>query len=176
MDARVFHISFSQVKFREIFPLKSAVKNAYCACLKGVLPEGAGVGVGQLPGTEVPVAATGHIRYVVDVEDRKTGSWAFVNNRPLTSSLAFQNPEPVFVNLLRSPGIDSQPGGPVRNTYLSHRPSRLHRLAASFPWNRFLGSVNFHKYGLRVPMDGNLTYRKINRFIRNLKNKVFTGG
>ncbi len=23
-------------------------------------------------------------------------------------------PEPVFVNLLRSPGIDSQPGGPVR--------------------------------------------------------------
>ncbi len=26
--------------------------------------------------------------------------------------------EPVFVNLLRSPGIDSQPGGPVRQPYL----------------------------------------------------------
>jgi hypothetical protein len=25
------------------------------------------------------------------------------------------SPEPVFVNLLRSPGIDSQPGAPVRN-------------------------------------------------------------
>jgi hypothetical protein len=45
------------------------VKNAYCACLKGVLPERAGVGVGQLAGSEVPVATAGHIRYVVDVED-----------------------------------------------------------------------------------------------------------
>ncbi len=69
------------------------------ACLKGVLPEGAGVGVGQLTRREVPVAATGHIRYVVDVEDGETGSWPFVNNRPLTSSgtkwrtqrLAFQS-------------------------------------------------------------------------------------
>jgi hypothetical protein len=34
-------------------------------------------------------------------------------------------PEPEFVNLLRSPGID---------------PSL--RLAESFPWNRFLGSLN----------------------------------
>jgi len=31
----------------------------------------------------------------------------------LTSSVR-QTPEPVFVNLLRSPGIDSQSGGPVR--------------------------------------------------------------
>jgi hypothetical protein len=74
LGARVFHISFNQVKFSEIFPLKSAVKNAYTACLKGVLPEGAGVGVGQLTRSEVPVAATGHIRYVVDVEDGQTGS------------------------------------------------------------------------------------------------------
>ncbi|MFN9910760.1 MAG: hypothetical protein ACK56F_32415, partial [bacterium] len=72
---------------------------AYTACLKGVLPERAGVGVGQLTRSEVPVA-TGHIRYVVDVEHGQTGSWAFVNNRPLTSSgtkwrtqrLAFQSP------------------------------------------------------------------------------------
>jgi hypothetical protein len=81
---RVFHISFNQVKFSEIVPLKSAVKNAYCACLKGVLPERAGVGVGQLTRSEVPVATTGHIRYVVDVEDGQTGSWGIVNNRPLT--------------------------------------------------------------------------------------------
>jgi hypothetical protein len=27
-----------------------------------------------------------------------------------------QNTEPVFVDLLRRPGIDSQPGGPVRNS------------------------------------------------------------
>jgi hypothetical protein len=61
---------FNQVKIYEIFPLKSAVKNAYTACLKGVLPKGAGVGVGQLAGSVVPVATAGHIRYVVDVEDR----------------------------------------------------------------------------------------------------------
>jgi hypothetical protein len=30
---------------------------------------------------------------------------------------------PVFVNILRSPGIDSQPGGPVRQPYLSYRPA-----------------------------------------------------
>jgi len=30
--------------------------------------------------------------------------------------------EPVFVNLLRSPGIDFQPGGPVRHPCLTYRP------------------------------------------------------
>jgi hypothetical protein len=35
--------------------------------------------------------------------------------------------EPVFVNLLRSPGIDSQPGGQVGQPSLSYRPARLHR-------------------------------------------------
>jgi len=39
--------------------------------------------------------------------------------------------EPVFVNLLRSPGIDSQPGGFI-------------------PRNRFLDSCNVYKYGLRI--------------------------
>jgi hypothetical protein len=42
-------------------------------------------------------------------------------------------PEPVFVNLLRSPGIDSQPGRQVREPYLSYRSARLHRLAESIP-------------------------------------------
>jgi hypothetical protein len=35
--------------------------------------------------------------------------------------------EPVFVNLLRSPGINSQPGGTVRQPYLSYRHAMLHR-------------------------------------------------
>jgi hypothetical protein len=46
--------------------------------------------------------------------------------------------------LLRSPGTDSQPGMPVRQPYLSYWPARLHRLA-----DRFLGSMNVYKYGLR---------------------------
>jgi hypothetical protein len=58
--------------------------------------------------------------------------------------------ELVFVDLLRSPGIDSQPGGTVRQPYLSYRPDRLHRLAKSIPRNRSLGSINVYKYGLSI--------------------------
>ena len=43
--------------------------------------------------------------------------------------------EPEFVNLLCSPGIDPQHGGPVRQPYFTYRPTRLHRLAESIPWN-----------------------------------------
>jgi hypothetical protein len=56
--------------------------------------------------------------------------------------------EPEFVNLLRIPGIDSQPGGPVRQHYLTYRPARLHRLAKLISWNRFLGSLDVYKFGL----------------------------
>ncbi len=42
-------------------------------------------------------------------------------------------PESEFVNLLRSPGIDSKPDGPVRHPYLTYRPARLHRLSESIP-------------------------------------------
>jgi hypothetical protein len=52
--------------------------------------------------------------------------------------------EPVFVD----PEIDSQPGGPVRQPYMLYRPARQHRVAASIPRNRFLGSINVYKYGL----------------------------
>ncbi len=34
---------------------------------------------------------------------------------------------------LRSPGIDSQPGGPLRQPFLPYRTARLHRLAESIP-------------------------------------------
>jgi hypothetical protein len=59
-------------------------------------------------------------------------------------------PEPGFVNLLWSPGIDSQPGGPVHQPYLTDRPARLHKLAESIPRKQFLGSLNVYKFGLRV--------------------------
>ncbi len=58
--------------------------------------------------------------------------------------------EPEFVNILRSPVIDSQPGGPVRHPYLTFRPDRLFRLVEFIPWNRFLGSINVYKYGLWI--------------------------
>ncbi len=61
-----------------------------------------------------------------------------------------KNSEPEFVNLLRRPGIDSQPGGPVRQPYMTYRPFRLHRLAKSIPWNRFVDSLNVHKLGLKT--------------------------
>ncbi len=32
---------------------------------------------------------------------------------------------------------------------LSYRPVRLNRLAELMPWNRFMGSINVQKYGLR---------------------------
>ncbi len=57
-------------------------------------------------------------------------------------------PEPVFVDLFRRPGIDSQPAGPVRQPNVSYRPARSHRLAKLIPRNRFLGSINIYKYGL----------------------------
>jgi hypothetical protein len=41
--------------------------------------------------------------------------------------------EPVFVDHLRSPVIDSQPGGPVRQPYFSYRPAEPHRLTESIP-------------------------------------------
>jgi hypothetical protein len=50
---------------------------------------------------------------------------------PFLTAIHCSKIELVFVNLLRSLGIDSQPGGPVRQPYLSYRPGRLHRLAES---------------------------------------------
>jgi hypothetical protein len=38
--------------------------------------------------------------------------------------------------------------GRFDNLYLTYRPTRIHRLEKSIPWNRFLGSLNVYKYGL----------------------------
>jgi hypothetical protein len=54
-------------------------------------------------------------------------------------------PEPVFVNLLRSPGIDSQPDGSVRQPYLSYRTARLHKLV-----DRFLGIDSWAPKRLKI--------------------------
>jgi hypothetical protein len=56
--------------------------------------------------------------------------------------------ETKFVNLLKSPGIDSQPGGPVQQSFLTYLPARLQRLVESLPWKRFPGSLKVYKYGL----------------------------
>jgi hypothetical protein len=84
-------------------------------------------------------------------------SWSFqrVSERSLGYVIfvgRVQSTESVFVNLLRSPGIDSQPDGPVRPPYLSYRPAMLHRQVESNPRNRFLVSLNVYKYGLSAPV------------------------
>ncbi len=81
--------------------------------------------------------------------------------------------EPIFVNLLRSPGIDSQPGGSVRQPYVLYLPARLHRLAESISRNRFQSSMKVYKYGLRGPHLWVIT-SKIRGTARNTTPKVVT--
>ncbi len=47
--------------------------------------------------------------------------------------------EPECVNVM-------QPGGPIQHIGISYRPARLHKLAESIPWNRFLCSLNVYRY------------------------------
>jgi hypothetical protein len=56
-------------------------------------------------------------------------------SRKKCSSLSSQ---PEFVNLLRRPGINSQPGGPIRQPWLTYQAAGLHRPAEVIPWNRLL--------------------------------------
>ncbi len=56
--------------------------------------------------------------------------------------------KPEYVNILKSPGIDSQPDGPERQPYLTYRDPRIHRLVESTPWNRLLGTLNVYKFRL----------------------------
>ncbi len=57
--------------------------------------------------------------------------------------------EPVIVDLLRSPGIDSSMAGRYDNPVGRTVPPRY------IGWrNRFLGSINVYKYGLGVPLNG----------------------
>ncbi len=81
-----------------------------------------------------------------------------------------QTAEPVFVEPLRRPEIDSQPGGPVRQPCMLYRLARQHMLAASIPRNRFLGSINLYKYGLRAGICSRVKGWKIDSWNR-LGNK-----
>jgi hypothetical protein len=75
--------------------------------------------------------------------------WAYSTPLPVDSLSPFLifNSEAVFINLLRSPGIDSQPWRACTPTLLVVPARWLHRLAESIPRNRFLGSINVYKYG-----------------------------
>jgi hypothetical protein len=61
--------------------------------------------------------------------------------------------EPVFVNLIRSPGINSQPGWRVLQRYFKCRSTRIHSLAETIPWllktfkkwARFLAPIEYLK-------------------------------
>ncbi len=57
------------------------------------------------------------------------------------AALCIITTEPEFVNLLRSPGFDSQPGGSVQQPYLTYRPVRLYIGWRIHSWNRLLGSI-----------------------------------
>jgi hypothetical protein len=63
----------------------------------------------------------------------KVSSFHVCFNEGVELGEADMGPEPEFVNLLRSPGIDFQPGGPVRQPYLTYKPARLYSLAESIP-------------------------------------------
>jgi hypothetical protein len=51
---------------------------------------------------------------------------------------------------LRSPDPPAFVAGPVQQIGLSYLPARLHMLAESMPWNRFLNTLNVFNFGLRV--------------------------
>ncbi len=56
--------------------------------------------------------------------------------------------EPVFVDLLRSPEIDSQPGGPLRQSYLTHRMAWRYRFPGIDSLESIHDSLNVYKFGL----------------------------
>ncbi len=78
------------------------------------------------------------------------------SNQPATASsfiplFSLSQPETSMFKLLGSPGIDSQPGGPLRQPYLTYRPARLHMLA-----ELILCSLNVYKFRLSLlkPIEG----------------------
>jgi hypothetical protein len=78
-----------------------------------------------------------------------------VENKRITPSILSTivwDSQPEFVNLLRSPGIDSQLGGPVLQPCLTYGlPGYI--LAELIPWNRLLGSLNVYKFGLQIRVE-----------------------
>ncbi len=83
-----------------------------------------------------------------------------LSNRPARASIC---------KPFKGPGIDSKPGGPVRQPYLPYLPAKLHR-------NRFLGSFNVYKYGLRLHRlaEGIHSLESIPRLHKRLKIQVLS--
>ncbi len=66
-----------------------------------------------------------------------------------------------------SPVIDSQPGGPVRQPYLTYWPARIHRLAESIS-----GLLNVNKFGHNSSNRVVISARRAgNRFLGSLKSQ-----
>ncbi len=85
-----------------------------------------------------PLLASGIIVWCARLAPQPEGRSYFLrfpNQIPLPgrSSSVF-SPEPEFANILKSPGIDSQPGGPVRQSYLTYRPALVHGLVGTDSW------------------------------------------
>jgi hypothetical protein len=76
---------------------------------------------------------------------------------------------PVFVNLLRSPGIDFQTFGPVRQPYLSYRLARLHRLAKSIPGLLKRLQIRAQAHNLAKSIHGLLQSLKIRALLLNYR-------
>ncbi len=74
--------------------------------------------------------------------------------RPIRSSSSWQNiiwsAEPEFCNPFKEPRNWFPALAGWGTTTLFYRPVRLHWLAESIPWNRFLGSWNVYKFGLKL--------------------------
>jgi hypothetical protein len=72
-------------------------------------------------------------KYVVWAGEGR-GESGMLFSTPISESTRYLRPEPVFVDLLMRPGIDSQPGGQVRNPICRTGPPGY------IGWrNRFLG-------------------------------------
>ncbi len=78
----------------------------------------------------------------VEEEPSHTKACSSINHSLLSVcvwlGMDFQHYRAPICRTLRSPGIDSQPGGLVRQPYQSYRPARLQRLEESNPRNRLL--------------------------------------
>ncbi len=79
-------------------------------------------------------------------------------------------PEPLFVNLLRIPGIDSQPGGPLRQPYLSYRAARLYTTVYRL-YSGIVSSESIPGLLKRLQIQALVLYRKY--LHKQIRNPVF---
>jgi hypothetical protein len=89
------------------------------------------------------------IKDIVKYKHQGKGNHIVENRREIMAHVVFALPsfkdmtEPVSVDLLRRPGIDSQPGGPVPQ----HTARQATQAGGTILRNRFLGSINVTNTG-----------------------------